>query len=222
MKIRCKQVNSTRSQIRKKTSYLNLIHVAYRMIKFDRAAAFHVCLVSSIAIHCLPRRSRGECVACMRCISRSIALRQSPSLLRPSVFETGCVLSGCLNEKACAILDRCAESRFGTLNTMLWSLIPLCATLLEHRLASCRRSMAFGLLIATTCDRLNCGAHGRCNSDSVGIISSATFDAIAWRQECVESLDEVRMSCKQFRNAIDDAWCIDTKKVNISTSSVCS
>lgn len=168
-------------QVNFNSTYLDFVHIANSVVKFNRSATFHVCLVSGIAVyHCLSSRRWCESVPCMRRVaSTRIALCQRASpLLRPSL--EGGILSRGLNKETGAILHWGAKGRLGALDAMLRPLRPLLpSTFLENGLASCSRPMPFGLTSAAR-DRLNRGAHGRRNSNGVGVISSAAFYAVAW------------------------------------------
>lgn len=79
---------------------------------------------------------------------------------------------------------------------MLGSLTPLLASLVEKRLPTNRP--AVGIRRTAASDGLDGGAHWRCNSDRVGVISGTALDAIPGREERVEALNQVRVASEEF------------------------
>lgn len=106
-----------------------------------------------------------------------------------------------------AILHRSAECRLGTLNASLWPL-PLCATILEPRLPATRRPMPFCLTSATR-DLLHRCSHRSRHSDGIWVVTGTAFYPVAWRQESIKSLDQIRMSRKQLGYSVDNAGGVD-------------
>jgi len=58
-------------------------------------------------------------------------------------------------------------------------------------------------------------AHGRGHSDCVRVAVCATFDLIAWRQEGIEALNQVRITGEQGRHAFNDPWGIDCTALEV-------
>lgn len=79
---------------------------------------------------------------------------------------------------------------------MLRSLAPLLASLIEKGLSTDRP--AVGIRRTAASDGLDGGAHGRCNSDRVGVIAGTALDAIPGREERVEALNQVRVASEEF------------------------
>jgi hypothetical protein len=63
--------------------------------------------------------------------------------------------------------------------------------------------------------RLHGRTHGRGNSDRVRIISSATLDSITRWQECVEALNELRISSKELADSANHTRSIDSATLKV-------
>lgn len=75
-----------------------------------------------------------------------------------------------------------------------------------RNLAETTTSIAGLDLIATGIDEMTLWCK---DSDAVRVAISVAFDAIAGREECIEALDQSRVSSKELRDSSNYAWCIN-------------
>lgn len=185
------------------------------MVELNGPASFHVCLVGCIAVYCsLSLGGRGQSVAGIGCVARaSSALPGCTGSLRGRVLKSG-IMSSRLDKQARAVLHGCAERGLWAFDAVLRPLLPLSTTLREDGRITPSRPMAIALVSATG-NRLNRCAHGGCDSDCIRVISSTTFDPITGRQESVKSLDEIRVTSEELRDAVDHSRCVDSTSVNV-------
>lgn len=57
------------------------------------------------------------------------------------------------------------------------------------------------------------GARRGSHADGIGVVFGSTFNTIAWGQECIEALNESRVTIKQSRDALDH-----TRRINATES----
>ena len=66
-------------------------------------------------------------------------------------------------------------------------------------------------------DRVDCRARGRRHADAVRVVLKPAFNPIAWRQEGVKALDQVRVAGEQLGNSTNDSGGINAIEVSDST-----
>lgn len=184
---------------------LDLVNIAYGVIELDRSPfGIHVCLLGSSTVQDLGCGwSRSMSVPrnrWMRCGGGVLRWWLSP-LLNWTVTIKRRALARSLRHCTVTALGWCAELGLWALDAVKRSL-PVCGTLrlLDKSLAGSRRRGwgRFHLNPGPRTDRVNGGARGSCHANAVGVVFKATLNPVPRRQECVESLNEIRMACEQL------------------------
>lgn len=116
------------------------------------------------------------------------------------------------SDDASAVGCRDAELGLGALDAVVWlGLRPVITSVVKEGVWAGWTVCALGLT-GSSCNGLHSSAHGGRHSDRVGIVPSATFDAIAGWQKCIKPLNKRGVAGKKLGDAIDYAGRVDASE----------
>lgn len=88
---------------------------------------------------------------------------------------------------------------------------PTTRTVIEELIPSTSLCVGLSLINTPASDGLDSGSHRSGDPYGVRIVPSPTLDAVAWGEESIKTLDEVRVTSEQLRDSVDYTGCVNAR-----------
>lgn len=210
------ETNDVEIMVVRSGTCLDLVDITYSMIELNGPSfGINVCLLGSSAVQNLScgwsrsvRIARDRSMGCCRGVRR----RWLSPLLDWTVAVECRALSRSLRHGTVTALRWCAELGLWALDAVKGSL-PVRRTLRlfgEPLIRSRRWSLGrFHLNSRSGPNRVNGGTRRRRHANAVGVVFKTALDSVPGRQECVESLDQIRMAGEELGYATNHTGRVD-------------